>query len=132
MQFSFFILKTFKYFFWKTISFFFKNLEMTQIAGDGGPCSLRHYDTMPSKTNSWFTPKFLLRFSESNNSLVLLFYFVNSFGNVPLIFYFVQNGTKFFDVFLFFSAPYFSLILRWNMYWWAFYLWVLTDLVRHS
>ena len=35
MQFAFFILKTFKYFFWKTIDFI-KNLEMTQIAGGGG------------------------------------------------------------------------------------------------
>ena len=53
MQFAFVILKTFN-FFWKTIDFV-KNLEMTQIAGGwrGGwrSRSLRHYDTLRTKTD---------------------------------------------------------------------------------
>ena len=34
--------------FWKTIDFV-KNLEMTQIVGGEGSCSLRHYSAMSTK-----------------------------------------------------------------------------------
>ena len=36
---------------------FVKNLEMTQIAGCGGSCSLRHYDTVHTKIDMRLTPK---------------------------------------------------------------------------
>ena len=43
MQFAFFYPKDIQKFFQKT-SDFVENLEMTQIARDGGSCSLRHFD----------------------------------------------------------------------------------------
>ena len=49
IQIAFFFLKTFIFFVsWKTIDFV-ENLEMTQIAGDGGSCSLRRYDAVRRK-----------------------------------------------------------------------------------
>ena len=48
MQFAFLYPKDIQKNFWKTIDFV-ENLEMTQIAGGGGSCSLRHYDTMRTK-----------------------------------------------------------------------------------
>ena len=51
----FFVLKTFK-FFLNTTSFV-KNLEMMQMAGGGGSCSLRRCETMHIKIDMWFTPK---------------------------------------------------------------------------
>ena len=49
IQIAFFSLKTFIFFVsWKTIDFV-ENLEMTQIAGDGGSCSLRRYDAVRRK-----------------------------------------------------------------------------------
>ena len=40
--------------FWETISFV-KNLEMTQIAGGRGVMFFRHYDTVRTKMDMWFT-----------------------------------------------------------------------------
>ena len=56
MQFAFLYPKDIYFFFWKTIDSV-ENLEMTQIAGGGGSCSLRHYDAMRTKIDMWFTPK---------------------------------------------------------------------------
>ena len=48
MQFAFFYPKDIQKVFWKTIDFV-ENMEMTQIAGDGGSCSLHHYDALHTK-----------------------------------------------------------------------------------
>ena len=49
MQFAFFYPKDIHFFVClKTINFV-ENLEMTQIAGVGGACSLRHYDAVHTK-----------------------------------------------------------------------------------
>ena len=67
MQFTFFILKTFKNLLpskLKTIDFV-ENLEMTQVYGDGGggggggggSFTLYNYDAMHTKTDMLFTPK---------------------------------------------------------------------------
>ena len=45
MQFAFFYPKDIQKIFQKT-SDFVENLEMTQIARDGGSCSLRHFDAI--------------------------------------------------------------------------------------
>ena len=55
MSFAFYYPKDIQNFFWKTIDFV-KNLEITQIAGGGGLCSLRHYDAMRTKTDMCFIP----------------------------------------------------------------------------
>ena len=54
-QSAFFYLKEVEKFFWKTIDFI-ENLDMTQIAGGEGTCSLRHYDAMRNKIDMWLSP----------------------------------------------------------------------------